>query len=200
MVTDMQQFDNPVAEPPLMASQAEDEKWLRLALKAARAAANLDEVPVGAVLVRDGNLIAAAGNQPIGLHDPTAHAEIRVLRAAAQQYRNYRLPGSTLYVTLEPCLMCIGAIIHARVERLVYGAADPKTGAVQSLYAIGSDKRLNHSLDITAGVLEEECGELLRSFSGKSGLGSERLAGIPQAGFFSPNPSFSLLNGARQFT
>jgi len=144
--------------------QNEDEKWMRIALKAAMAAADQGEVPVGAVLVKDGNLVAAAGNQPIGLHDPTAHAEIRALRTAAQQYQNYRLPGSTLYVTLEPCLMCIGAILHARVERLVYGAADPKTGAVHSLYAVGNDERLNHALDITSGILEEECGELLRSF------------------------------------
>jgi len=144
--------------------QTEDEKWMRIALKAAVAAADQGEVPVGAVLVKDGSLIAAAGNQPVGLHDPTAHAEIRVLRTAAQQYENYRLPGSTLYVTLEPCLMCIGAILHARLKRLVYGAADPKTGAVHSLYSIGTDERLNHALDITSGILEKECGELLRSF------------------------------------
>lgn len=141
-----------------------DEKWMRMALKAATAAADQGEVPVGAVLVQDGNLIAAAGNQPITLHDPTAHAEIMVLRSAAQHYQNYRLPGTTLYVTLEPCLMCIGAIIHARVERLVYGATDPKTGAVHSLYPIGCDQRLNHALDITGGILKEECGKLLRNF------------------------------------
>lgn len=144
--------------------QNNDEKWMGLALKAARAAADLGEVPVGAVLVRDGNLLAAAGNQPIGLSDPTGHAEIRVLRAAASQENNYRLPGTTLYVTLEPCLMCIGAIIHARVARLVYGASDPKTGAVFSLYPIGEDRRLNHSIEITSGILAEECGETLRTF------------------------------------
>lgn len=141
-----------------------DEKWMRLALKAAAAAAQLGEVPVGAVLIQDERLIAAAGNQPIGACDPTAHAEIRVLRDAARQLGNYRLPGTTLYVTLEPCLMCIGVIIHSRVARLVYGANDPKTGAVHSLYAIGADSRLNHSLDITTGVLEAECGDLLRNF------------------------------------
>lgn len=144
--------------------QAEDEKWMRMALKAAKSAADQGEVPVGAVLVKEGSLISAAGNQPILLHDPTAHAEIRALRAAAQQLRNYRLPGSTLYVTLEPCLMCIGAIIHARVDRLVFGAVDPKTGAVCSLYPIGTDTRLNHPLVITSGILEEECSELLRNF------------------------------------
>ena len=142
----------------------EDEKWMRMALKAATSAADQGEVPVGAVLVKDGSMISAAGNQPILLHDPTAHAEIRVLRAAAKQLHNYRLPGTTLYVTLEPCLMCIGAIIHARVERLVFGSPDPKTGAVLSLYPIGTDTRLNHSLIITPGVLEEQCSDLLRDF------------------------------------
>lgn len=144
--------------------ETEDEKWMNMALKAANAAAAQGEVPVGAVLVKNNNLMAAAGNQPIGLNDPTAHAEIRVLRNAAQTVENYRLPGSTLYVTLEPCIMCIGAIIHARVERPVYGASDPKTGAVHSLYQIGKDSRLNHSLDISSGILATECGELLKSF------------------------------------
>lgn len=161
----MRQTDSPGAGIASTAIQeTEDEKWMKMALKAAQAAADQGEVPVGAVLVKDGSLIAAAGNQPIGRHDPTAHAEIRALRLASLYFENYRLPGSTLYVTLEPCLMCIGAIIHARVERLVYGATDPKTGAVQSLYPIGSDQRLNHALDITTGVLEEECAEVLRVF------------------------------------
>lgn len=161
----MRHIDNPEAGiASAKARETEDEKWMTMAIKAARAAADQGEIPVGAVLVKDGNLIAAAGNQPIGRHDPTAHAEIRALRMASLRFENYRLPGSTLYVTLEPCLMCIGAIIHARVERLVYGAADPKTGAVHSLYPIGSDPRLNHALHITTGVLAEECGELLRSF------------------------------------
>lgn len=142
----------------------EDVKYMELALKAARAAADKGEVPVGAVLVKSGDLIAAAGNMTITANDPTGHAEIRALRAAADTLGNYRLPGTTLYVTLEPCLMCIGAILHARVERLVYGAADPKTGAVASLYPIGTDQRLNHRLAITSGVLEHECGDLLRAF------------------------------------
>lgn len=160
-----QAFDGPAAEAAsALNDDNEDEKWMQLALKAAAAAGEQGEVPVGAVLVKDGTLIAAGGNQPITLQDPTAHAEIRVLRAAAQHFCNYRLPGTTLYVTLEPCLMCIGAIIHARVERLVYGAADPKTGAVSSLYTIGTDDRLNHSLVITPGILADECGELLRTF------------------------------------
>jgi len=142
----------------------DDEKWMRMALKAAQAAAAQGEVPVGAVLVQDNTLLAAAGNKPISLNDPTAHAEIRALRLGAETVANYRLPNTTLYVTLEPCIMCIGAMIHARIARLVYGANDPKTGAVHSLYQIGEDERLNHRLQITAGVLADDCGELLRDF------------------------------------
>ncbi|WP_136806840.1 tRNA adenosine(34) deaminase TadA [Desulfosediminicola flagellatus] len=145
----------------------DDEKWMKMALKAAQAAADQGEVPVGAIIIHDNNLIAAAGNRPIGLNDPTAHAEIRAIRIASQYYDNYRLPGSTLYVTLEPCIMCIGAIIHARIDRLVFGATDPKTGAVESLYQIGTDNRLNHLPDITSGVLEEECAALLKNFFSK---------------------------------
>ena len=141
-----------------------DVKFMSLAIKAAMAAAEKGEVPVGAVLVKDGIIVAAAGNRTIDGSDPAGHAEIRALRAAAQCLGNYRLPGTTLYVTLEPCLMCIGAIFNARVNRLVYGAADPKTGAVQSLYPIGTDSRLNHRLSITSGVLEFECGEVLKEF------------------------------------
>lgn len=137
---------------------------MTLALNAARAAAEKGEVPVGAIVVKDGNILAAAGNQPISGNDPTAHAEIRAIRAASETLRNYRLPGTTLYVTLEPCLMCIGAILHARVDRLVYGASDPKTGAVASVYQVGTDHRLNHRLAITSGVMEQECGALLRQF------------------------------------
>lgn len=142
----------------------EDYRYMTLAIKAAMAAGEKGEVPVGAVIVKNGNILAAAGNQPITAQDPTAHAEIRALRTVAKSMENYRLPGTTLYVTLEPCLMCIGAIIHARVDRLVYGATDPKTGAVASLYPIGTDQRLNHTLSITSGVMEHECGELLRQF------------------------------------
>ncbi|WP_240910268.1 tRNA adenosine(34) deaminase TadA [Desulfopila sp. IMCC35008] len=137
---------------------------MTLAVKAAKTASENGEVPVGALLVKNGNILAAAGNKTITAHDPTGHAEIRVLRIAAKGIENYRLPGTTLYVTLEPCLMCIGAIIHARIERLVYGATDPKTGAVASLYPIGTDQRFNHKLKITSGIMEHECGELLRQF------------------------------------
>ena len=143
---------------------AVDEQWMHLALEQATIAAAGGEVPVGAVLCVGNELIAAAGNGPIGLSDPTAHAEILVLRAAAGAIGNYRLTGTTLYVTLEPCLMCMGAIIHARVERLVFGALDPKAGAAVSRYRIGSDDRLNHRLDITSGILAEECSTLLREF------------------------------------
>jgi tRNA(adenine34) deaminase len=148
----------------LTAQSAVDEKWMRLALEQARIGAIDGEVPVGAVLTEGGRMLAAAGNHPIGLKDPTAHAEILVLREAARNMDNYRLPGTTLYVTLEPCVMCMGAIIQARIERLVFGAADPKTGAVHSLYRLGSDGLLNHRLEIVAGILAGESSLLLKEF------------------------------------
>ncbi len=141
-----------------------DQKWMRESLEQARRAGELGEVPVGAVLTEADALIAAAGNSPIRLNDPTAHAEILALRAAAAAKGNYRLPGTTLYVTLEPCIMCMGAILHARIGRLVFGALDPKTGAVQSCYMIGSDGLLNHRLEITSGILDTECSILLKNF------------------------------------
>jgi tRNA(adenine34) deaminase len=141
-----------------------DDLWMGRALAQARAAAVRGEVPVGAVLIGAEGVLAEAGNGPIGQHDPTAHAEILVLREGANKRGNYRLSGTTLYVTLEPCLMCMGALLHARVDRLVYGAVDPKSGAADSLYSIGRDGRLNHSLAVTGGVLATECGELLRTF------------------------------------
>ncbi|MBM9520015.1 tRNA adenosine(34) deaminase TadA [Desulforhopalus vacuolatus] len=137
---------------------------MNLALEEARIAASKGEVPVGAVIVREGELLARAGNSPIGLHDPTAHAEILALRAACRREENYRLPRATLYVTLEPCVMCMGAMLHARVARLVYGATDPKTGAAHSLFQLGGDERLNHYIEITGDVLAEESGEMLREF------------------------------------
>jgi len=141
-----------------------DERWMRLALEQASQSAANGEVPVGAVLTSGNEVLAAAGNSPIRLSDPTAHAEILVLRAASSSTGNYRLTGTTLYVTLEPCIMCMGAIIHARVDRLVFGAFDPKTGAAASRYRIGSDGLLNHQIDITSGVLAEESATLLREF------------------------------------
>lgn len=137
---------------------------MRDALSLARRAADAGEVPVGAVLVRNGERIAEGWNQPISAQDPSAHAEMIALRAAAVRLQNYRLPDTTLYVTLEPCAMCAGAIIHARVQRLVFGATDPKAGAVRSVYDIIAQPRLNHRVEWTGGVLETECGEILRDF------------------------------------
>jgi len=141
-----------------------DDYWMWEALARAEEAAARGEIPVGAVLIGDNTLLAAAGNSPIGGQDPTAHAEILVMRQAAGLLRNYRLPGTTLYVTLEPCLMCMGAMIHARIGRLVYGAADPKTGAANSVYSIGHDGYLNHQIEIRSGVLAEQCSALLKRF------------------------------------
>ncbi len=143
---------------------ARDVFWMERAIAEAVDAATMGEVPVGAVLVGEEGLIAAAGNSPIRMSDPTAHAEILALRQACKAAGNYRLPNTTLYVTLEPCIMCMGALIQARIGRLVFGAADPKTGAAASLYAIGSDNRLNHGIDIRGGILADRCGELLRIF------------------------------------
>ncbi len=141
-----------------------DPKWMKLAIEQAKKSASVGEVPVGAVLIQRDRLLAAAGNSPIGSLDPTAHAEILAIRTGAQILGNYRMPGTTLYVTLEPCVMCMGAIIQARIERLVFGAHDPKTGAVESRYRIGSDALLNHTVVIKSGVLVEECRAILRDF------------------------------------
>lgn len=142
----------------------DDEKWMERALLAAKDAAAKGEVPVGAVLIKDKKLIAEGSNSPIGLNDPTAHAEIVVIRSAATILNNYRLAGTTLYVTLEPCVMCVGAMIHARIDRLVYGTADPKSGAVSSLYTIAKDGFLNHNMKISGPVLEHRCALLLKNF------------------------------------
>jgi len=146
-------------------NQAElDRQFMQQALEQANLAALAGEVPVGAVLVRDGQVISKGFNQPIGLHDPSAHAEMLALRQAAVSEQNYRLPGTTLYVTLEPCAMCAGAMLHARVERVVYGAADPKTGAAGSVLDVFSSKQINHQTSSEGGVMREECGQLLRDF------------------------------------
>lgn len=146
-------------------NQAElDRQFMCQAIEQAQIAATAGEVPVGAVLVRDGQVIAKAFNRPIGNHDPSAHAEMLALRSAALVEENYRLPGSTLYVTLEPCAMCSGAILHARVDRVVFGAVDPKTGAAGSVLDVFSSKQINHQTSVEGGVMSEECGQLLRSF------------------------------------
>jgi tRNA(adenine34) deaminase len=141
-----------------------DEAFMRMALNAAAEAKLAGEVPVGAVVVRDGEVISIGYNQPIGRHDPTAHAEIAALRTAAQAVGNYRLVDCTLYVTLEPCVMCAGAMMHSRLARVVFGASDPKTGACGSVVNLFAEKKLNHQTDLDGGVLAEECGKMLSSF------------------------------------
>lgn len=146
-------------------TQAElDRQYMRMAIEQAHLAAQSGEVPVGAVLVRNGQVISKAFNKPIANHDPSAHAEMLALREAALADKNYRIPGSTLYVTLEPCAMCSGAMLHARVERLVFGAPDPKTGAAGSVLDLFSSKQINHQTSVEGGIMGEECGQLLRDF------------------------------------
>ncbi len=137
---------------------------MRAALAEARRGLEAGEVPVGAVVVLDGVIVGGAHNAPIALADPTAHAEILALREAGQKLGNYRLTGATLYVTVEPCPMCCGAALHARLARVVYGAPDPKAGAVESLYRLLGDARLNHRVEATGGVLGAECAAVLRQF------------------------------------
>lgn len=141
-----------------------DEEFMRLALVEAEKALAHDDVPIGAVVVRDGSVVAAAGNERELRRDPTAHAELLALRAAADKLGTWRLEDSTMYVTLEPCPMCAGALVLARIARLVYGPQDPRAGAAYSLYNIPQDPRLNHNLEITPGVLAEECAEVLTAF------------------------------------
>ena len=141
-----------------------DRQFMQQALEQAQLAALAGEVPVGAVLVRDGQVISRAFNKPITDHDPSAHAEMLALRQAALAAENYRLPGATLYVTLEPCTMCAGAILHARLDRIVYGASDPKTGAAGSVLDVFSSEQINHQTSVEGGVMGEECGQLLRDF------------------------------------
>ena len=142
----------------------DDNYWMREALSLAKHASVKKEVPVGSVIVYEDEIIGSGWNQPISQNDPSAHAEIVALRDAAKNRKNYRLPDTTMYVTLEPCVMCVGALIHARVKRLVFGAKDPKTGAVGSVFDLLSDTRHNHSIEVTRGVLEEDCSMLLKIF------------------------------------
>jgi tRNA(adenine34) deaminase len=141
-----------------------DDQWMRYALNRARQAGARGEVPVGAVIVSDGDLVSEGFNEPIGAHDPTAHAEIIAIRRAAATLGNYRLTGATLYVTIEPCLMCVGAMVHARLARLVYGAAEPKAGAIESAMRALDHPTLNHRFEVTAGVLADECREVMQAF------------------------------------
>ena len=143
---------------------ADDEAFMRLALELASQAAELGEVPVGAVLVLNGEVLGRGCNRPVSARDPTAHAEIQALREAAQRVGNYRLPGTTLYVSLEPCIMCAGTIMHARVAHLVFGAADPKTGACGSVVDLFREPRLNHHTQVRGGILGDACAVLLRAF------------------------------------
>jgi tRNA(adenine34) deaminase len=142
----------------------DDEAFMRAALAAARAASAAGEVPVGAVVVLDDVILGQAHNAPIALGDPTAHAEVLALREAARKAGNYRLPRATLYATLEPCVMCCGAAVHARIARIVYGAPDPKAGAIVSRHRLLDDGRSNHRIEARGGVLEAECGALLKEF------------------------------------
>lgn len=141
-----------------------DQEYMQIALELAREAAAAGEVPVGALVVKDGRIIGRGYNAPISQHDPSAHAEIRALRDAASHLGNYRLVGCTLYVTLEPCAMCAGAIQHARIQHLVFGATDPKTGACGSVIDLMAEARLNHHAEVTSGVMGAECGQLLSEF------------------------------------
>ena len=149
---------------PFSEQVAEDEKWMQLALQQAQLAAGKDEVPVGAVIVEAGEVIAEAHNQPIGAHDATAHAEIMALRQASQFKANYRLPETTLYVTIEPCTMCLGALIHARIKRLVIGAREPRAGAAVSRQKLLDSDCFNHQIQWVEGVLAEECAVLIQDF------------------------------------
>ena len=149
-----------------------DAQWMALALEQARLAELAGEVPIGAVLVRDGQMLAAAGNQTICAHDPCGHAEIGVLRAGGQVLGNHRLNGCALYVTLEPCVMCAGVILQARLGRVVFGARDPKAGAVATLYQILNDSRLNHQVEVTEGALKEECAKILSRFFKEKRVGT----------------------------
>lgn len=152
------------AAGPMSATAEIDVVYMRRALDLARCGEAEGEVPVGAVVVADGRILAETWNRPVALDDPTAHAEILALRAAGEELGNYRLAGATLYVTLEPCAMCAGAMVHARIARLVYGATDPKAGAAGSVFELLRVPALNHRVEVTGGVLAAECGELLRAF------------------------------------
>ena len=150
--------------PDLRSAEDLDAQFMREALREARRGLREDEVPVGAVVVHDGQVIARAHNRPVRLNDPAGHAEILALRRAAKKLGNYRLLGCTLYVTIEPCAMCAGAIIHARIRRLVIGALDPKAGACGSALAVLNHSKLNHRVEVQSGFLEQDCARIMREF------------------------------------
>nr|WP_258194787.1 tRNA adenosine(34) deaminase TadA [Paraburkholderia sp. BL18I3N2] len=189
-------------EPPASSTVPEvserDRRFMALAQAAAEEARAAGEVPVGAVLVRGEEVIATGFNHPIGGHDPSAHAEMAALRAAAQAVENYRLPGCELYVTLEPCLMCAGAIMHARIARVVFGARDPKTGACGSVVDAFANPQLNHHTTVIGGVLENECGAALKSFfaerrrASREARAAARAAAASAPGSIEPGPAESL--------
>ncbi len=163
----------------------DDSVYMRLAISQAHNAWALGEVPVGALVVKDGQIIATGFNQPIGTHDPTAHAEIMALRAAASILGNYRLPGCELFVTLEPCAMCAGAMMHARLARVVFGASDPKTGASGSVVNLFEQEKLNHHTEIIGGVLAGDCGALLKEFfAARRAAVQGRVETMPESGCF----------------
>ena len=168
----------PVPEPVVPAVGAE---FMQLALDQARLAWDQGEVPVGAVVVKDGEVIAVGYNQPIGSHDPTAHAEIVALRAAAEKLGNYRLPGCELYVTLEPCIMCSGAMMHARLARVVYAALDPKTGACGSVVNLFEQEKLNHHTEVAGGLMAIEASGLLKAFFAERRAAARKLPPAQEA-------------------
>ena len=147
-----------------LAVRKSDRVWMQHALDLAQHAGHEGEVPVGAVIVQDGRLLGAGWNQTIGLNDPSAHAEILALREAGKKHGNYRLPGCSVYVTLEPCAMCAGAMLHARLERVYFGASDPKTGALGGSFDLYADYSHNHRIAVHRGLLDEECSTLLKDF------------------------------------
>jgi tRNA(adenine34) deaminase len=156
-----------------------DHHFMQLALEQAQHAWSLGEVPVGAVVVKDGAVIATGFNQPIGKHDPTAHAEIVALRAAAAKFGNYRLPGCELYVTLEPCMMCSGAMMHARLARVIYGAPDPKTGVCGSVMNLFDQQQLNHHTEVVGGVMADQASAMLKAFFAERRNASRRASQAP---------------------
>ena len=164
-----------VAAPAQAADLALDARFMRIALAQAELARAQGEVPVGAVVVKDGEVVAVGYNQPIGRHDPTAHAEVMALRAAGEKLGNYRLPGCELYVTLEPCAMCSGAMMHARLSRVVYAASDPKTGVCGSVLDLFAHAVLNHHTEVVGGVLAEEASAMLKGFFAERRAAARRL-------------------------